>query len=294
MNFNRQIKFDNTMKHYLYFLLFVCINVSAQNASEINFGSNTDIGKYADVNGIKMYYEIYGNGEPLLLLHGGLGSIEGFKYLIPYLSKDFRVIAIDFRGHGRTNNNIDSMSYSLHTSDIIHFIEFLRLEELRILGYSDGGVVALKLAVEIPEKIKKMAVVGANRSVSEMKDYFIGFANEMASDENMSDSYKSQKDDYLKLNPEPDKYERFMQLVGQMWLREPFISHDDYALINTPILLIYGDRDAIKFDKMIQMYRDLNSDKKQLCILPNTNHFVFQENHSEIVNPIILKYFKND
>lgn len=281
------------MKKYLYFLLFVSISVSAQNASEIYFGSNTNIGEYADINGIKMYYDKYGKGEPLLLLHGGTGSIEDYKYIIPYLSKDFQVIAVDFRGHGRTNNNIDSMSYSLHTSDIIHFIEFLRLEELRIIGYSDGGVVALKLAIEIPEKIKKMVVVGANKSVSDLENYIIDFANEMTSDENMSNSYiKSQKDKYIKMNPEPDKYEKFMQLVGQMWLREPYITNDDYAIIKTPILLIYGDRDLIKFDKMIQMYKDLKDDRKQLCILPNTDHFVFQENHSEIVNPIILKYLK--
>jgi pimeloyl-ACP methyl ester carboxylesterase len=185
------------------------------------------------------------------------------------------------------------MSYDLHTSDIIQFIDYLNLNNLKVLGYSDGGVVALKLAIGIPEKIKKMVVVGANKSVDDLENDMIDFAKLMASDKNMSDSYiRSQKDKFIKLNPEPDKYERFIKLVGQMWLREPYITSKDYESIKTPLLLIFGDRDAVKFDKMIEMYKDLKCDKKQLCILPNADHFVFQDKHSEIINPIIIKYLR--
>lgn len=279
------------MKKHFYLLFFISLNISAQNGTASLSNNNQSTGKYAHVNGINMYYEVYGTGEPLLLLHGGTGSIEDLKDVIPYLSKKFQVIAVDFRGHGRTNNALDSMSYALHTTDILEFINFLKLEKLRIIGYSDGGVVALKLAVEIPEKINRMIVAGANKSIDDLTDNIMEYAKLMASDNNMSNAHiKERKTAYAQSNPEPEKYKRFMQLVGQMWLREPYITDNDYAKIKTPTLFMYGDRDLIKFNRMIQMYTDFKSEKKQLCILPNTNHFVFKAEYMNMVAPIILQY----
>lgn len=279
------------MKYLSFLASLIFLQTLAQDPAPIECGNNPSVGTYASVNGINMYYERYGKGEPILLLHGGIGSISGFQHLIPTLSQDFEVFAVDFRGHGRTNNNLDSMSYELHTADIVKFIDYLGLEKVKILGYSDGGVVALKLAAKAPDKIEKMVVVGANKSVQDLKNYIVDFAQTMTSKDNLSDPYiKEQQEWYAHTNPEPEKYHRFMQLVGQMWLTDPYINEKEYAMINTPLLMIYGDNDCVHFDNMIEMYNSLNCEKKHLCILPNTNHFVFAQKHAAIINPIILRY----
>ncbi|WP_298551352.1 alpha/beta hydrolase [uncultured Algibacter sp.] len=283
------------MKYILIFFCWISFKVSGQALQDIQYGNNSIVGSYANVNGITMYYEKYGEGEPIILLHGGTGSISEFQFLIPYLSKKFKVYALDFRGHGRTNNNLDAMSYSLLTKDIIQFINYLNLNTIKIIGYSDGGIVALKLAIDIPEKIEKMIVVSANKSVSDLNKQFIGFAKTMITDNNLKNAYiKREKKKYDTINPEPEKYQRFMQLMGQMWLHDPYIKNRDYAKISTPLLMVYGDNDAFHFDAMIDMYKNLNCKKKQLCILPNTNHFVFKKKHAKIINPIIHKYLVSD
>jgi len=280
---------------YLIILLLICSAVYAQKTEKIIYGSNSNNGEYASINGIIMYYEKYGEGEPVLLLHGGTGTLGGFWNLIPYLESDFQVYAVDLRGHGRTNNSIDSMSYDLHATDIKAFIDYQQFENLKVLGYSDGGVIALKLAIEIPHKIEKITVVGANKSVSDLKDYIVDFAKVMISEDNLNDTYiKKQATKYAELNPEPGKYKRFMQLMGQMWLRDPYITDNDYADIKVPTLLIYGDRDCFHYDCMVKMYSDLNCKKKQLCILPNANHFVFGRQYADVINPIIHRYLSEN
>jgi len=129
---------------------------------QIKYGSNAQVGKYADVNGIKVYYEIYGAGEPLLLLHGNSGSIENFVYQIPELSKHFRVIAVDSRAQGKSTDSDKEITYALMASDMSALIDKLNLGSVHVVGWSDGGIVGLELALAHPQQVKKLVTFGAN------------------------------------------------------------------------------------------------------------------------------------
>ena len=145
-------------------LLFVLILVSCNTPTnnQIDYGSNPTAGKYVDVNDIRVYYEVYGEGEPLLLLHGNGGSIENFIYQIPELSKHFKVIAVDSRAQGRSSDSDREISYALMASDMSDLIDKLNLGKVNIVGWSDGGNVGLELAFAHPEKVLKVVAFGAN------------------------------------------------------------------------------------------------------------------------------------
>lgn len=124
------------------------------NGQEISYGSNQ--GKHISLSGTKIYYEEYGSGVPLLLLHGGFGSIHDFQEVIPELADHFRVIAIDSPGHGRSEQ-ADSLSFELMSSYCSELIDAFKLDSVYIIGYSDGGITALLLAEKRPDKIKKLS-----------------------------------------------------------------------------------------------------------------------------------------
>jgi pimeloyl-ACP methyl ester carboxylesterase len=150
----------------LIFLLSVIIwgSCNTQTKNQIDYGSNPAAGKYVDVNDIKVYYEVYGEGEPLLLLHGNGGSIENFTYQIPELSKHFKVIAVDSRAQGRTSDSDQEISYALMASDMSELIDKLNLGKVNVVGWSDGGNIGLELAYAHPDKVLKVITVGANYS----------------------------------------------------------------------------------------------------------------------------------
>lgn len=126
------------------------------------YGDNTEAGHYAAVNGIKIHYEVYGNGEPLVLLHGNGGSIKSVREQIPFFSKHFKVIAVDSRAQGKTNDDGDSLTYDLMAADLNGLLDYLKIDSARIIGYSDGGIIGLVTAFRYPKKVKMLATVSPN------------------------------------------------------------------------------------------------------------------------------------
>ena len=126
------------------------------------YGNNDSTGHYAEVNGIKMYYEIYGQGKPLVLLHGNSASISSFEKQIPALSKNFKVIAIDSRGQGNSTEDGKKFTYELFAEDTKALLDKLGLDSVDVLGWSDGGNIGLIMAMRYPKKVKCLAVMGAN------------------------------------------------------------------------------------------------------------------------------------
>ena len=148
------------MKNYLIFVSVLLTHIGQQALTQDSFnnikiGSNTDNGKYVTIDDTRIYYETYGQGTPLLLLHGGLGSIANFEKCIPTLASHFRIIAPDSPGHGRSGNT-DSLSYELVSNYISKFINHLKLDSLYVMGWSDGGVIGLILASDRPDKVRKL------------------------------------------------------------------------------------------------------------------------------------------
>ena len=138
----------------LLVLVLIITHGYAQDTEKIDYGVNLEKGKYAEINTNKIYYEIYGQGTPLLLLHGGLGSISHFKDCIEGLAKHFTVIALDSPGHGRSSY-VDSLSYPFLAENISLFIDHLEMDSLYVMGFSDGGVVGLLLAADRSDKEKR-------------------------------------------------------------------------------------------------------------------------------------------
>ena len=139
------------MKNVLIILLVsILVSCNSSTKNQINYGSNPLAGKYVDVNDIKVYYEIYGEGEPLLLLHGNSGSIKAGESQIPELSKHFKVIAVDSRAQGKSTDSDKEITYALMASDMNELINKLKLGSVYIVGWSDGGNIGLELSFAHP------------------------------------------------------------------------------------------------------------------------------------------------
>ncbi|MFD0763589.1 alpha/beta fold hydrolase [Mucilaginibacter lutimaris] len=120
------------------------------------YGRNTAVGKYANIRGIKIYYEVYGQGEPLLIIHGNGGSINNFVYQIPYFAQKYRVILADSRAQGKTVDNADSLSYEMIADDLNGLLDHLKIKNANVIGWSDGGIEGLLLAMYHPDKVKNL------------------------------------------------------------------------------------------------------------------------------------------
>src|SRR5579872_1733092 len=141
------------MKKLLFnlFLLQSLAFIACAQEKSIPYGDNRAAGKYYDVRGIKMYVEVYGAGKPLLLLHGNGGSISAFSQTIPYFAKKYKVIAVDSRAHGKTIDTKDSLSFEMMADDFSALMDKMHIDSAYVIGWSDGGIDALALAMRHPE-----------------------------------------------------------------------------------------------------------------------------------------------
>src|SRR5580765_4538225 len=128
----------------------------------VPYGHNKTAGKYYDIRGFKMYAEVYGEGQPLLIIHGNGGSINNFIYQIPYFSKNYKVIIADSRAQGNSVDKGDSLTYEMMADDYAALLDAMKIDSADVIGWSDGGINGLLLAIRHPEKVKKLAVTGAN------------------------------------------------------------------------------------------------------------------------------------
>jgi len=264
-------------------LLFLWILFLAQSLfAQIPYGSNN--GKYLTIKGSKVYYEEYGNGTPLLLLHGGFGSIKDFKNVIGPLSKKFRVIAMDSPGQGRSEQ-IDSISYQIYANYYASFIDQMKLDSVYVAGWSDGGNSAYILAYDRPDKVKKVVVSGSN---SDTDGYPDGAIDDMKTwtPETISQEFKEYwLNDFLKLSPNKNNWQKTYMQLKHMWITKNVISDDHLSKIKSKFLIVYGDRDVTKLEHGLHIYRTISG--SQLAILPNTSHFTFTEKPTMISNLIV-------
>lgn len=280
------------MKHFIA-ILFAIILVSCNSTKEnkIDYGSNKAVGKYVDVNDIKVYYETYGEGEPLLLLHGNGGSIESFIYQIPELSKHFKVIAVDSRAQGRTTDSDQDITYALMASDMAGLIDKLNLGKVNVVGWSDGGNIGLELAYAYPDKVLKVVACGANYShencfaapesvVMDPADPLIQRPLEMM---------KRYSTSYTRLSPDTLRIPIIKKKLGVLMEKYPNFTTDQLKTINVPFLVVAGDHDVINLNHTISLFTSLP--KSQLFIVPHTSHLALIEN-PEVVNSEVIRFLK--
>src|SRR6185312_4753100 len=138
----------------LLFIPFFVFPQQQKATAPVKYGNNAKAGKYLNTRGIKLYYETYGKGQPLLLIHGNGGSLKNFKYQIPYFEKYYRVIAVDSRAQGKSIDFSDSLSYEMMADDFNALLDSLHIDAAYVIGWSDGGINGLLLAIRHPEKVK--------------------------------------------------------------------------------------------------------------------------------------------
>lgn len=244
---------------------------------------------YAEINGIKLYYEIIGKGEPLLYLHGGLSSQRDFQKYLPEFSRNFKVIMVDRRGHGRSFDNAEPYSYASMAAEIDQFLEYLKMDSVLVIGWSDGGVVGLHLAGSYPSRVKKLIAVGANRSVDGMEESSIEWMKNQLTVDGLSKSIPEIGKTYREINPNPENFGRFISRTREMWLHDPYVPADVFNSIRIPVLLVSGDHEDIRLEHSVEMHAALKNSR--LFIIPNKTHFVFAE-YDENIADIFIRFLK--
>jgi pimeloyl-ACP methyl ester carboxylesterase len=251
-------------------------NAIAQSAITA-YGKNTKVGKYATIRGFNMYYETYGTGEPLLIIHGNSGSIADFSFQIPFFEKKYNVILADSRAQGKSVDNADSLSYEMMADDLDALLDALHLDSCYVLGWSDGGINGLLLAMRHPEKVKKLAITGANLwpDTTAVDQYIFKWA------ENLNDSVAQL--------PKTQKNKHDLKLL-HLLTYEPHITTAQLASIKCPTLVIGGDHDVIRPEHTLLIAQAIP--KSYAWILPNSGHSTVIY-YSTLFNNTVLDFFKN-
>lgn len=220
---------------------------------------------YAEVNGIKLYYAIYGKGQPLLLLHGGLGNADYWGNQVPAFANKYQVIVVDSRGHGRSTRDDKPFSYGLMASDVLALLDFLKIKRTALVGWSDGGVIGLDIAIHHPDRLTKLFAFGANYSMT-------GVRPDIGNSAVFKRYITQAGQDYTRLSQTPADYESFLAAVSKMWETEPNYAQDQLRHISVPTAISDGEHDeAIRRDHTEEMAKLIPNAK--LIILPDASHF---------------------
>ena len=251
-------------------------------------------------NGIDYYYEIHGSGEPVLLLHGGLGSIDMFDgNVLPALAKTRQVVAVDLQGHGRStlgNRPIDLVDIG---NDLAVVLDKLGYKQVDVAGYSFGGGAALRLAIQHPTVVRRLVVMSAPYArdgfFAEMLPLQEGVGAAMAEQMKETPMYKS----YVAVAPDPKDFPRLLDRIGE-YMRRPYDWSADVKKLSMPVMLVYGDADMIRPDHIVQFYQLIGGGLKdagwqrehmsrnRLAIIPDVTHYeLFM---SPAVVPTILPF----
>lgn len=249
-------------------LFFVdCTSKQHDKATSVTqYGDSARAGRYINTRGIKIYYETYGRGRPLVLIHGNGGSLANFKYQIPYFEKNYKVIAIDSRAQGKSVDTSSTLNYEMMADDFNAVLDSLHLDSAYVIGWSDGGINGLLLSIRHPDKVSKLAITGANL-VPDTSVFHPG-TNAMIS--NGLKQLRSGKQDAETRN--------MIKLIHMMEV-EPHISPADLQKIQCPVLVIGGDFDAIKPAHTLEIFQ--NIPRAYLWILPAAGHATLQHYRDE-------------
>jgi pimeloyl-ACP methyl ester carboxylesterase len=239
---------------------------------------------HVESNGVNYYYEIYGKGEPLLLLHGGLGSIDMFGPVLAMLARNRQVIGVDLHGHGRTPLGTRPISMIDMGNDLATIMKQLGYNQVDVLGYSLGGGVALRLAVQHPETVRRLAIVSAGFGQAgfypEMLPMQAQVGAAMAESMKETPMYKS----YVAIAPNPADFPRLLDRMGEL-MRQPFDWSEDVKKLTMPVMLVYGDSDMFRPEHIVEFYHLLGGGLKdagwtrehmsrnRLAILPDLTHY---------------------
>ncbi len=243
-------------------LLLLALTPLPTLAETTAYGNNPEAGHFAELNGIKMYYETYGSGDPLLLIHGNGQSIVDMQFQIEYFAQNYKVIVSDSRGHGKSGLGTDRLTYIQMVDDYNVLLEQLDVTGAYVVGWSDGGIQALLLAINHPDKVRKMAIMGANLRPDQtaIEDWVPGLLQPLSDAIGEMIASKDTSEDW----------QHHRQLFDLL-LTQPDIPVESLQGIQVPVLVIAGDKDIIRAEHTLEIFANLP--RAHLAILPGQTHW---------------------
>ncbi len=220
----------------------------------------------APVNGIRLWYAEFGHGAPVILVHGGLANSDYWGLQVPVLAAHYHVIVLDSRGHGRSSRTDAPIGYDLMSSDVLALMDYLHIRRAALIGWSDGAIIGLDIAIHHPDRLTRLFAFAANSDPSGVKD---------VSKSPVFTAYERRAaNEYARLSPTPTQFKAFVANIEQMWASEPHFSDDQLNHITVPTWIVDGDHDeAIKRENTDHMAAMIP--KSGELILPEVSHFAF-------------------
>src|SRR5262245_25438144 len=241
----------------------------AQTTQPVPYGSNSQVGKYCDINGFKMYTEVYGSGPPLLMIHGNNGSMKAFENNVPYFAQHHTVILADSRSQGRSLDPDHPITFEMMADDFAALLDAMHVQSADVIGWSDGAINALLLAIRHPEKVNKLMATGAN-----LRPDADAFRPGVWDDDKVT--YEAGLNKPRTTAAEKNGWKMFL-----LDWREPHITHDAIHTIKCPALIVCGDHDVISISHTLEIYQNIKH--ANLWVVPNSGHGTLQE-HADDFN----------
>jgi len=270
--------------HFLFFLLVPLMGVLPAHAQQwVQFPPTPDLPKpdrsgTVGVNGIRIWYAVFGHGSPVILVHGGAGNSNYWGLQIPALARRYEVIVLDSRGHGRSTRTSEPITYHLMASDVLALMDALHVPKAALVGWSDGAIIGLDIAVNHPERLTKLFAFAANSDTSGVKDV----------DKNplFNEYINRTKDEYQKLSPTPTEYNAFFEQMSKMWDSEPHFSDDQLRSIKVPTWIVDGDHDELIKREDTDHMAALIPGAGEL-ILPEVSHFALLQDPAQFNDALL-------
>ncbi|MBR0733951.1 alpha/beta hydrolase [Bradyrhizobium japonicum] len=269
----------------LFTALLVTVAISAAHAAPqwLNLPPTPTLPKatqsgFAPVNGIKVWYATFGRGEPVLLLHGGLANANYWGHQVRALQRHYQVIVMDSRGHGRSSRDQEPYGYDLMASDVVALLDHLKIRKAAIVGWSDGAIIGLDIAMKHPERVSKLFAFAANSDPSGVAD--------IASNDVFNAYIARAGEEYKRLSPTPTEYKNFVAEITKMWESQPKWTASDLATIKVPTWIVDGDHDeAIKRENTEFMAANIPG--AGLLIQPEVSHFSFLQDPGQFSDDVL-------
>jgi pimeloyl-ACP methyl ester carboxylesterase len=232
----------------------------------------------APVNGIKLWYAEFGQGAPVILLHGGLANSNYWGLLVRALAPHYRVVVVDSRGHGRSSRDARPYGYDLMADDIVGLMDYLKIDKAALVGWSDGAIIGLDIALRHPQRLSKLFAFAANSDPSAVKD--------VEHDPVFSAFIARARREYETLSPTPTEYDAFLKQIEKMWEGEPHWTADRLHGIEVPTWIVDADHDeAIKRDNTLFMADNIPG--SGLLIQPQVSHFSFLQDPAQFNSDVL-------
>lgn len=238
-----------------------------------------------DVNGIRMYVELHGKGPALVLLHGGVGNGRQFDKQVPAFAKSFRVIVPDLRAQGRTSDGPGPLTYHVMAEDIAALLAKLGVRRADFMGWSDGGVVGLDLAIHHPELVGRLVTLGANFAPDGLNPPDVAW-NQAATADSFGEGTRKA---YERLAPDPSHYRVAMEKTIALWRDEPHFTRAELASIRARVLVIAGEHDVVRRDHTEELARSIPG--ARLWVVPGASHSVMLE-QPDLVNMRVIEFLR--